>query len=223
MNALLTVPRAVARLQYEVFRVPLSMLAAPAIARLYADDAGPRLAFDKALGHLDILAGRFLGEATLLGRGEAMIRRAEALDRAKTLEHAATTDRQQASGVRDQAARQAQQRRHRTQEQAAAAAAAVRTEQRSRKVAAQKKSAVKAEAATTAAEHTAGLKLQAEERKLDRNLSTIEQRGTRRSAVPKARLEEARAVAGDAAAQRRNADRLARLATGEKTRRTTTD
>ena len=68
------VPRSIARLQYAAARLPFTLLDERVVARYWDQDAPVRAGFERWLGSLDLVAGRFLGDDEISRRGLALMR-----------------------------------------------------------------------------------------------------------------------------------------------------
>lgn len=64
----------IARLQYAAARLPFTLLDEQVVARYWDHDAPVRVGFERWLGSLDLVAGRFLGDEEVSRRGLALIR-----------------------------------------------------------------------------------------------------------------------------------------------------
>ena len=82
---LTTVPRDIARLEYSVVRLPLTLLEERVVAKYWDEEAILRLGFETFLGSLDGLAGRLLADDDLSRRGQALLMRTEYLVNANEL------------------------------------------------------------------------------------------------------------------------------------------
>lgn len=74
---LFIIPRRVARLPYRTARLPLTILDEWVVARLWDDQALPRLGFEASLGLMDGVAGWLLADDHISRRGQALMRRTE--------------------------------------------------------------------------------------------------------------------------------------------------
>jgi hypothetical protein len=68
------VPRSLARLQYAAARLPFTVLDEWVVARYWGQRAPVRAGFERWLGSLDVLAGRFLADEEISRRGLALMR-----------------------------------------------------------------------------------------------------------------------------------------------------
>ena len=68
------VPRSIARLPYAAARLPFTLLDERVVARYWDQDASVRVGFERWLGSLDLVAGRFLGDDEISRRGLALMR-----------------------------------------------------------------------------------------------------------------------------------------------------
>jgi hypothetical protein len=215
MNVL-TVPRTAAALKYKVLRLPATVVETQLVARFLDEESRVRLAYEKALGNVDAAVGKLLDNEELTRRGTALSRRAEVLESAVVLEEKAAQRRAEADEtLRAQKAQAADQRRTAEKEKAAET-------RRLREQAATEKRRVKEQAAAqekaAAQEITsnAEAELRAERDRLAQAESRIERRTAERTAAPKAQLEKAVELKGQADDERAQAERLAQLADAER-------
>jgi hypothetical protein len=75
MMNLVTVSRRMAKLEYTAVRLPFTLLDECAVARYCHDQGLFRLGFQRFLGSVDELAGWFLADEDITGRGQALTRR----------------------------------------------------------------------------------------------------------------------------------------------------
>ncbi len=75
MMNLVTVSRSIAKLEYTAVRLPFTLLDECTIARYCHDQGLFRLGFQRFLGSIDELAGWFLADDDITGRGQALTRR----------------------------------------------------------------------------------------------------------------------------------------------------
>jgi predicted carbohydrate-binding protein with CBM48 len=68
------VPRSLVKLQYAAARLPFTVLDEWVVARYWGQHAPVRVSFERWLGSLDVLAGRFLADEELSRRGLALLR-----------------------------------------------------------------------------------------------------------------------------------------------------
>jgi len=217
----LTVPKTIASLEYTALRLPLTLVETQVVARLFGEESGVRLGFEKALGTVDMTVGRWIGDDRRATRGAALSRRAEVLAKAVRLEQKAATRKEQATSELHEAREAADQRRKQADRRAHVDVQAVRTEQKSETRAAEQKAQATASARRTTVEQERKAKLDSEQRRLDSQVSSIDKRTSARAAAPKAQLDDAVKASKGAAKQKQTAARLGRLADAEKTSRTT--
>lgn len=74
---LFIIPRRLARLPYRTARLPLTILDECVVARLWDDQALPRLRFEASLGLMDGVAGWLLADDHISRRSQALMRRIE--------------------------------------------------------------------------------------------------------------------------------------------------
>ena len=208
----LTVPKTIASLEYTALRLPLTLVETQVVARLFGEESGVRLGFEKALGTVDMTVGRWIGDDRRATRGAALSRRAEVLAKAVRLEQKAATRKEQATSELHEAREAADQRRKQADRRAHADVQAARTEQ---------KAQATASARRTTVEQERKAKLDSEQRRLDSQVSSIDKRTSARAAAPKAQLDDAVKASKGAAKQKQTAARLGRLADAEKASRTT--
>ena len=72
---LVTVSRSMAKLEYMTVRLPFTLLDECVVARYWHDQGLFRLSFQRFLGSIDELAGWFLADDDITGRGQALTRR----------------------------------------------------------------------------------------------------------------------------------------------------
>jgi hypothetical protein len=215
----LSVPKTIARLEYSALRLPLALVESQVLARFLEQESGIRLGFEKALGSLDVTVGRWIGDDRRASRGAALSRKAEVLTSAVQLEQEAASRKEQAAGDLRQAKDKAQRRRTQAEQRATADLRAVRTEQQSDTRAARQKAQATSRAKTQAVERDRTTKLDAEQRRLDAQVSTVAARTAARSAAPKAQLKDATTRSQSARQDKQAANRLGRLADAEKVSR----
>jgi hypothetical protein len=203
---------------YRVARAPIALLDRTVMTR-FADDSSARIAFDRAVGSLDVVAGRVLRNDDLAGQGAQRIDRARKLARATELETHAAQQRSKADEVEREGAKTASAKRDEAQQRAAEGLSeAARTEAAGKQAAAQHAR----EQAAQAKQHAAA--------RGNRKLSTIRQGLKQTEAVAearehlaedKAKAEVSAATKQKAAARRRrkDADELGDLATQKRRQR----
>ncbi len=208
---LLTVP-------YKLYRVPLAVLDHQVAQRLRVDSP-PRLAFDRALGSYDRLAGRLLNDDDIAERGRERIARSAKLAGAVVLERDAAARREQAAKAAESGQRSATVKRQEAQRRLADGLRAADAAERQGKQ----------RAATRARSHAGDNKRQADA-VTKRRVNSIKDEVTQADAATDAKLQQARrgakAKLDDAAARkaaansaRTNADQLGRLAAAKRNSR----
>ena len=75
MMNLVTASRSTAKLEYTAVRLPFTLLDECVVARYWHDQGLFRLGFQRFLGSIDELAGWFLADDDITGRGQALTRR----------------------------------------------------------------------------------------------------------------------------------------------------
>jgi hypothetical protein len=75
MVNVVTVSRSMAKLEYTTVRLPCTLLDECIVARYWHDQGLFRLGFQRFLGSIDELAGWFLADDDITGRGQALTRR----------------------------------------------------------------------------------------------------------------------------------------------------
>jgi hypothetical protein len=218
MNAL-TIPRAVAGAEYTVIRLPLSVLETHVMERYLPEESPVRLGFERALGTLDATVGRVLSDPELTRRGAALARRSDVLAKAVALEEKAAARKDQANAGLKQAKRAAERKRADATQRAQVEVKELREQQQAERRAAEEKAEAAARAKVQAVEREAEAALEREQDELDSRLTSIESRTAARTAKPRAELEEAAELKGEANRERKTAARLGQLAETEKAHR----
>jgi hypothetical protein len=212
MNVL-TVPRTVASVEYQLLRLPATVVG-KAVATL-DEESRVRLAFEKALGNVDATVGKLLKDEALTRRGTALSRKAEVLETAVRLEEKAEQRKATAANTLAQSKSAAAEQRRQAEKDKADET------RRLREQAAAEKRRVKAEAdaqekaAAKAVQTKAQAKIRSEHEQLAETEQRIEARTAARTAAPKAQLSEAVERKQEADSERAAADRMAQLATAE--------
>lgn len=75
MMNLVAASRSTAKLEYMAVRLPFTLLDECVVARYWHDQGLFRLGFQRFLGSIDELAGWFLADDDISGRGQALTRR----------------------------------------------------------------------------------------------------------------------------------------------------
>ncbi len=217
----LTVPKTIASLEYTALRLPLTLVETQVVARLFGEESGVRVGFEKALGTVDMTVGRWIGDDRRATRGAALSRRAEVLAKAVRLEQKAATRKEQATSELHEAREAADQRRKQADRRAHADVQAARTEQKAQATASARRTTVEQERKAKLDSEQRRLDSHSEQRRLDSQVSSIDKRTSARAAAPKAQLDDAVKASKGAAKQKQTAARLGRLADAEKASRTT--
>lgn len=207
------------KVPYTLVRLPLDLFEKNVIARRLPDESPLRLGFERALGSLDEVAGRLLGDEELRRRGNALVHRAEFAAKAATLETKAAARREEADAELDGAKKSAAQQRSdaekaKQDELASAREAKAKDQAKAKQDAAKLEQEAKAEADRRAA---------AKSREADQEKQAEQKRATE---AEKKRTEPAKNKIADAAEQRqeadearKQADRMGELADAEKAKR----
>ena len=216
---LITVPRSIAKFQYATIRFPLNLVERNVFAHYLPEDAPVRLSFERALGSLDSVAGRILGDPSIGRRGEALSHRADFLEKATTLETKAEARRSEAEQklrAEEEAAHRAKQEaeRQRTEEVAAA-----RRDEQQAKDEARQKAQARAKANKAQADREATQRVQAAENAKQAEHRRIAAQEKRTTVAPKQALADANKKQDAAQQQRDQADRLAKRAAAERKQR----
>lgn len=213
-----TLPRTVLRAEYTALRLPSRLIEQRLLARLPASDPR-RLGVERALGKVDALAGRVLGDDVLAQRGATLQAHADTAAKAAQLESEAEQRREQAAatlGAEREAA--AKERTEAAKEHREEVTAAKRDEQ-AEKAKAEEQARARAKAEKDAVDRQAKAKIDAADAKRKTKVTSIERRTDVATAAPKAALAEARDDAKAAAAKRDDAKTLESLAAREREQR----
>jgi hypothetical protein len=216
MNVL-TVPRTVAALEYQLLRLPATVVG-KAIATL-EEESRVRLAFEKALGSVDATVGRLLANDDLTRRGTALSRRAEVLETAVRLEEKAELRKASAAEALQEQKSTAAAQRTAAEQDKQKELRRLREQEKAAKKAVQDKADAQEKAAAKAVQAKARAEITAERERLAETEQRIEQTTAARTAAPKAQLQDAVGRKQDADAERAAADRLAQLAGAEREKR----
>ncbi|HEU5267524.1 MAG TPA: hypothetical protein VFU35_12535 [Jatrophihabitans sp.] len=212
-RTLLTVP-------YRLYRLPLAVIDWQVARRLPADST-PKLAFDKAVGGYDRLAGRLLGDTEIADRGSERIARSTKLADAKALEAKATAHRQDAAAAARAGADTARTKRSQSRQRVAeglddAAETERRSKQRAADAAAEKASRDKEQVGAVTEKRVSDVRRRRDQ--ADAAADAKEQHTRRRAQAQLADVREAKAAASS---DRSDAEHLDQLAAGKReTRRT---
>ena len=211
----LALPKKLGSLQYRVLVLPYR-LARPTFL---ADESALRLSYDRALGSLDRMAGRLLGDPELVQRGTALTKRADALATAVELEDRAAQHAEVAQESREQGLDDVQRRRRQAAQEAASSVSGAREAERAEKARVereteQREQAEKAriEAQVERKAHAATSALQADQARIDAAEQAV-------SAAPKAQVQQAVDLQHAAEEDKRQAAALADLAEAERASR----
>jgi hypothetical protein len=202
--------RTLLHLPYHAARMPLAVMDAKLVKRLPADSP-PRLAFERILGSLDVVAGRVLNDRHVEDRGAQLRDHADLLGDAVELEHDAAQRRSAAQETVRQAEQQAESLRAAAQrEQREGVHEAVENE-REEKQAAARRARAQASAAKQQADARAANRLAAVEQKRRQAEAGVQARTSRAVAAAKSELDEAAEKRSAARARRAEADELGKL------------
>lgn len=209
---ILTVPRGVAKIEYAVVRLPLSLFEKHVVIRYVDDEAPVRLGFERFIGSLDGVAGWLLADDDIASRGRALRRRAAFLAKADQLDAKAQTRRAQAAEElrdRQEAARQAREEtRREADETAFTALRREREEMRDARHEAEARAMTEAARARRAADERAATADEAEQA-AHRRISAQEEQAT---AAAKQQLSDAAGQHAMAEQRHQDADHFERLA-----------
>lgn len=202
--------RTLLKLPYQAARTPLAVIDMKLVKRLPADSR-PRLAFERAIGSVDEVAGRVLNDRRVEKRGAQVRERADMLGEAVHLEQDAAQRRSAASDTVQQAEHQANELRDDAQRrQRTGIAAAVENEQKE-KQAASRRARAQAAATKRQAEDRAARRLETVEQRRKQTQAQADARTTRATAKAKSSLAGAAEKKATARARRTQADQLGRL------------
>lgn len=211
-------PLAVLRFHYRIARFPLQLIEDRVVNRI-SSEAPARLLYERSLGMLDSTVGSVLGDATLAERGAALVERSDTLGRAGQLDAQAALRKAQADAklrsTRDEVIQQREEAQKATQQEVTEAR--IGAEQRKRQAAQsarQQSVAAKRRADETAAQRKQ--MVESAKRQVEDRAHAAEKAAAKSSA---AKLDDAEDKLGEAAQQRAEADRVARLAATEKRQR----
>lgn len=216
--SMLTIPRKVAAVEYTALRLPFTLLETRLIGRLDSESK-VRLGFEKALGTLDVTVGRAIADASLRHRGAQLSRRADVLAKAVALEEKAAARRKTADAELRQAKQIADQKRDDAQHRAELEANQLLEKREAEQRAVEQKAKAEADAKLAVIDQQAQASVDHVEKVLDERVDAISRRTQARTTQPKAQLKEAAALTGEAARERKSADRLGELASAEKAKR----
>jgi hypothetical protein len=215
----LTVPRTLAGLQYKALRYPSQLIEQQLVAARLPETSGVRLAFERALGTVDSLAGRLLRDDVLAHRGRALRRHAEVVEKAVSLEQKAAQRKAEADAALRKQTQQAEEQKARVQAEHEQEAARLKAERDAEQAAIERKAAARKRADASAITSKTEALLAAERDQLDAQESKIEARVETAAAAPKAKLRKAADKVQGAADKKVEADALAMLAQREKASR----
>lgn len=218
MNVL-TLPRAVAALEYKALRLPATVLQTQVAVRFLDDDSKLRLGFERALGGLDERVGTLLADEQLTTRGRVLRRRTEVLEKAVELEQVAEQRKAAAEATLREGTQKAQRTRKQATEQQRQAVQRTLQEEQADKARAEREAKSRAAAEKKRIEAQARAQEQAVVSQLEAQESRIDATERARTAAPGTQLAGAVQEKQTADAERRKAERLAQLAEGEKQRR----
>ncbi|MDP9183002.1 MAG: hypothetical protein M3P04_09545 [Actinomycetota bacterium] len=216
--SMLTIPRKVAAVEYTALRLPFTLLEHRVIGRLDSESK-VRLGFEKALGTVDVTVGRALADPSLRHRGAQLSRRADVLSKAVALEEKAEARRKAADAQLQSAQETADRKRDEAQRRAQLEAKQLLERREAEQRAAEQKAEAAADAKLAVIDEQVQASVDHVEEVLGGRVDAIAQRTQARTAKPKAQLKEAAALTGEAARERKSADRLGELASAEKAKR----
>ncbi|MCV7420345.1 IF2 family translation initiation factor [Mycobacterium yunnanensis] len=216
--SIVTIPRTILRLQYQLVRLPLQLIEERVVSRLDAE-APARLVYERSLGVLDATVGNALGDARLKRTGASLAKRSDELARAARLEDAANEELRRAEAdlraSRENVVDEVRDARAQREQSVDEAAAAAEKRTRAAADAAQRRAgATKKEADDIAARLTK--QAEAAKRADEQRIESVEKRVT---AAAEDTLDDARQKQDAARAKRADADRLEELADTEKEKR----
>ncbi|WP_431234727.1 IF2 family translation initiation factor [Mycolicibacterium psychrotolerans] len=212
------VPFAILRLQYRAARVPLQIVENQVVARL--DNESPtRLIYERSLGALDVTVGNLLNAPDIAERGAALA------DRSEALRLAAELDAEAGAEVREAGQEFKARQEEATKQRQNAQATKQKTVQESR----QQAETRKREAAKNAADRVTAVKERVDKAASQLTAAVENAKQTERANITaaektvtkaaQAKLDDAADKRGEAAAIRKDADRLDELADVEKEKR----
>lgn len=195
---------------YQLTRAPLAVFDRR-IARRLPENSLPRVAFDRALGTYDQLAGRLLRNTAITQSGVDRMERSGKLARAAVLEREAADRRDQAVAVGTDGYQTAQQKRAAAQDRRSSGLAEAAVAERHGKQAAARNARARAQADKEQADVHARQRVSAIEEGVQRveDAADAQKKSAQRTA--KAKLQNAAETKSDAAATRRDAARLSQL------------
>lgn len=210
--------RTVITLPYQVARTPLAIFDIKVMHR-FADDSPRRLAFDRAFGSLDLIAGRLLHDDGLKLQGTERMDRAGKLARALDLEQDAAARRRNAREAERAAEDEAAAKREQAQQRAADSLhEAAETEAREKREAA-KTARAEASKGKQHASARANQKLSTIQQNLEQTEAITEAREHQAEEKAKAEFDNAAQEKSKAHAQREDADQLSELVEAKKAER----
>ncbi len=212
----LTLPKAVAALEYKALRLPATLIESQVVVRFLAEDSAVRLGFERAVGTLDEKAGTLLGNDQLASRGHALRRRTEVLGLAVELEAKAEARTEQADAKLRAVQADAEQTREQARKAQRDGVQETLREEQAEKRRVEQEAAARLKAEKKRVADEARAKAQAVTAQLDAQERRIEQTTAARTAAPRAQLSDAVREKKTADAERTKADRLAQLASDER-------
>jgi hypothetical protein len=220
MNVL-SAPRAVAATEYFLLRLPLTAVHRGLLEPRLGPDSPLLLRFERAVGKLDMAAGKVLADPALQRRGTALARKAQAAGLAHDLEEKAHRPADSAAAKLEREPREAAERRASARTEAERTAQAVEADRLARKAAAEREAAAKVATAEATARRATEAARNSGHAAAKADLSRIEQRATARATAPAEQLKHSSQAAKSAAGKRAEAEQLAKLAEAEKAKRKT--
>lgn len=204
---------------YQLIRQPLALVDSQ-IARRLPGESRPRLMFDSALGSFDQLAGRLLDSTALVQQGVDRVDRADKTKSASLLEREAADLRQAAGDTARQGAEEAEAKAEQAQRLATRGARASRSAEREGKQAATAAARKQAARDKKQAEARAQQRIESAERRREQAEAKASARTAQAAKDAKAKLGNVTQGRTEAAAARRDADRLGDLADAKRRNRT---
>jgi hypothetical protein len=206
------------RAPYQVARLPLTLVQSQVMPRM-SNDSPPRLAFERALGSVDLAAGRLLHDDQLKTNGARLRTRAEDLSEAARLEADAAERKRAAAHTRQHGAQHADQLREQAEQHQVdgvrQTAARIREAKRDASIQVQ----TQAEKAKQRSQSRAERKLAAarnDRQTAERQAAAREQRAARRA---QAGIADAAQQKAHARTRRADAGKLAELASAKNSAR----
>jgi hypothetical protein len=211
-------PRAVLRLEYQLVRLPLTLVEQRLLARM-PDDQPLRLVLERSLGVLDATVGGALGDSDLRRRGVALAERSSVRGRAATLRASASAEREQAEATLKTKLDQAAEDQSDALAAERAAVDNARATEERRERAAEENARKRSAAAKRQADETAARRTESVEAAKRAELDRIGAAEREVAAETAAALKDSRDERAAADAARAKADEVEDLAEAEKRKR----